>query len=473
MVGRDAGIKMINKVKQTIEKYNLLDKGDKVVVALSGGPDSTALLVILTQIAEKSGFNLIAAHLNHGLRGEESNEDEKYSRELSKKMGVAFVARKIDKTGVERGVSPEDYYRRQRYSFLNKVAQEQRAKKIALGHNLQDQAETVLLNLLRGSGMEGLKGILPMREGRYIRPLIEVSRREIIAFLNARGIQYRRDSSNESKQYLRNKIRGELIPYIKEKFNPKIEENLAQTAEILRNEDEFIGQYALEAMDSPYIQRKKNLISLNITYINKLPLAVRRRFFKALSESLNPEKNGFSFIHIKSLENLAQRKGSGKKVSLPFGIEARREYDNLILERKKASLKRIKYEYTMKIPDSINIKDRNVTFHLQTINIDYIDCGSENKVYMDLDKISRPLILRNRRDGDWFQPLGMKGRKKIKTFFIDRKIPRNERDEIMLIADRISVVWIEKMHLSDRVKITEDTKNILELEIIAHKKAPS
>jgi tRNA(Ile)-lysidine synthase len=457
---------MIKKVKQTIEKYNLLGRGDRVVVALSGGPDSTALLVILTQIAEEIGFNLIAAHINHGLRAEESDEDEKYSRELSEKMGVDFVAHKIDKTGVEKGVSPEDYYRRQRYSFLNKVAKEHRAQKIALGHNLHDQAETVLLNLLRGSGLEGLKGILPMRDGKFIRPLIEVSRREIISFLNRAGIQYRQDSSNESKQYLRNKIRRELIPYIKEKFNPKIEENLAQTAEILRSEDEFIRQYVLEAMDSPYLQRKKNLISLNISYVNKLPQAIRLRFFKALLESLNPEKNGFSFIHIKSLEKLAQGKGSGKRISLPSGIETRREYDNLVLERKKDCAKRIEYEYTMKIPGSINIKERNATVHLQTKNRDYIDLGSENKAYMDLDKIRLPLILRNRRDGDWFQPLGMKGRKKIKTFFIDRKIPRNERGEIMLIADQISVVWIEKMHLNDRVKITKETKNVLELEII-------
>jgi tRNA(Ile)-lysidine synthase len=457
---------MITKVKHTIEKYNLLNKDEKVVVALSGGPDSTALLVILTQITEEIGFKLIAAHINHGLRAEESDEDEKYSRELSEKMGVAFISHKIDKAGVEKGVSPEDFYRRQRYSFLNKVAKEQRAKKIALGHNLQDQAETVLLNLLRGSGLEGLKGILPMRDGKFIRPLIEVSRREIISFLNAAGIPYRQDSSNESKQYLRNKVRGELIPYIKEKFNPKIEENLAQMAEILRNEDEFIRQYVLEAMDSPSIQRQKNLISLNIAYINKLSQAIRLRIYKALLESLNPEKNGFSFIHIKSLENLAQRKGSGKRISLPADIAARREYDNLILERKKACPKRIEYEYTMKIPGSINIQERNMAICLQTTNRDYIDLRNERKVYIDLDKISLPLILRNRRDGDWFQPLGMKGRKKIKTFFIDRKIPRNERDEIMLIVDQISVVWIEKMHLNDRVKITRETKKVLELEII-------
>jgi len=456
---------MIKKVKQTIEKYNLLNKNEKVVVALSGGPDSTALLVILSQIAKEIEFNLIAAHINHGLRGEESDEDERYSHELSGKMGVTFVSCKVNKTGMEKGASPEDYYRRQRYGFLNNVAKEHQAQKIALGHNLHDQAETVLLNLLRGSGLEGLKGILPMRDGKFIRPLIEVSRREIIYFLNTAGIQYRQDSSNESKQYLRNKIRGELIPYIKEKFNPKIEENLAQTAEILRNEDEFIRQYVLEAMDSSYVQRKKNLISLNISYVNKLPQAVRLRLIKNLLESLNPEKNGFSFTHVKSVENLVQKKESGKRISLPSGIEASREYDNLVLEKKKGSAKRIKYQYTIKIPGSVNIKERNMTIHLQTKNRAYIDLRNKRKVYMDLDRIEQPLILRNRREGDWFQPLGMKGRKKIKTFFIDRKIPRKKRDEIMLIADQISVIWIEKMHLDDRVKITNNTKNVLELEI--------
>ena len=257
-----------------------------------------------------------------------------------------------------------------------------------------------------------------------------------------------------------------MIPYIKEKFNPKIEENLAQTAEILRNEEEFIRQYVWEAMDSPYIQKQKNIISLNIVFINKLHQAVRLRLFKVLLESLNPGENGFSFIHIKSLENLAQSKGSGRRIALPAGIAARHEYDNLILERKKACPQRTEFEYTMKIPGSINVRERNLTIRLQTTNKAYIDLRNEKKVYLNLDKLNPPLILRNRRDGDWFQPLGMKGRKKIKKFFIDRKIPRSTRDEIMLIADQISVVWIERMHLNDRVKITKETKNVLELEII-------
>ena len=331
---------------------------------------------------------------------------------------------------------------------------------------MQDQAETVLLNILRGSGLEGLKGFLPMRDGKIIRPLIEVSRREIISFLNEAGIPYRQDSSNENKRYLRNKIRAELIPYLKEKFNPKIEENLAQMAEILRAEDEFIRQHVDEVLKSSFIQRQKNRILLKIAYINKLPPAIRLRLFKTILESLNPAKNGFSFIHIKSLDNLAQKCESGKRVDLPLGIEVRREYDNLILERKKVGSKQMEYEYKVNIPGSLYIKERKLTVRSEITTKENIDFSSKNEVYLDLDKIQQPLIIRNRRDGDWFQPLGMQGRKKIKNFFIDHKMPRSERDKMMLLVDQISVIWIENMHLNDRVKITAETKNVLKLEII-------
>lgn len=458
---------MIKKVIKTIEKYKLLDKEDRVVAALSGGPDSTALLVALVQIAKQLDFSIIVAHYNHGLRGTSSDEDEKYSQELAIKLGLIFVSGKMDQKLRQKGKSPEDFYRQQRYQFLDKVAEDYNAQKIALGHNIQDQAETVLLNLLRGSGLGGLKGILPMREGKFIRPLIEVSRGEIIAFLSEAGISYCQDSSNESKIYLRNKIRFELIPYLKEKFNPRIEENLAQIAEILRQDDEYIRNSVQEALKSTYIQNQSNrIISLNIEYIKGLAPAIRSRLFKKILESLNPEKNGFSFSNIKALERLAQVTESGKRISLPLGIEAKREYDSLILERDKICLKQVDYEYPVNIPGIIHVKETNRTISIEKTFRDKIDQHNKNKVYLDLDKIQQPVILRNRRDGDRFQPLGMKGRQKIKSLFINQKIPRNKRNEVMLLVDRNSVIWIENIHLSERVKISPQTINILALEII-------
>jgi tRNA(Ile)-lysidine synthase len=257
-----------------------------------------------------------------------------------------------------------------------------------------------------------------------------------------------------------------LIPYLKEKFNPKIEENLAQMAEILRPEDEFIHYHVDEVLKSSFVQRQQNRILLKIAYINKLPSAIRLRLFKTILESLNPAKNGFSFIHIKYLDNLAQKCETGKRINLPLGIEVRREYDDLILEGKKVGSKQMEYEYTMNIPGVVYLKEKNITIRSGLTTKENVDFSGKKAVYLDLDKIQQPLIIRNRRNGDWFQPLGMQGRQKIKNLFIDHKIPQSKRDEIMLFVDNISVIWIENMHLNDRVKITTETKNILKLEIM-------
>lgn len=461
---------MIEKVKKTIEKYNLLEKGDRVVVALSGGADSTALFAILAHIAKELNLELIIAHFNHGLRGRESDEDEKHSRDLSEKKGFVFVSGEMNLKKKGKGISPEDFYRQERYEFLNKVAEDYQAKKIALGHNLHDQAETILLNILRGSGLEGLKGFLPMREGKFIRPLIETSRQEIENYLNKEGIGYRKDSSNESRKYLRNQIRHALIPYLKENFNPKIEKNLTQMAEILRLEDEFIKQSVAKASKSLLIQRKPEHILIKINDINKLHSAIRLRLYKILLEGFSPSKKGFSFSHIKALDNLAQKSESGKRLVLPLGIEARCEYGDLILESREGVAKQILYEYRINVPGSFYIKERKLTVRSELITKENSRKNNKDEVYLDFDKIQQPLIIRNRRDGDWFQPLGMSGRQKIKTFFIDRKVPRRTRDEIMLLVDNRSVIWIENMHLNDRVKITSKTKNVLKISIVKSKK---
>jgi tRNA(Ile)-lysidine synthase len=457
---------MIKKIKQTIIKYRLLKHNERVIVGLSGGPDSTALAVTLAQIAPSMGVQLIIAHFNHGLRGLESDADEQEARRLAKQLGLSFVSRKMDYTAIPKGVSPEDFYRRQRYEFFDEVAKCNHVRKIALGHNLQDQAETVLLHLLRGSGLEGLKGIMPLRDGKYIRPLIEVSREEIIAFLDEAGITYCQDSSNNSKLHLRNKIRLELLPCLKKEFNPKIDEALAQMAEILREENVFIKECVDKALKSTCIKKQKNKIVLNIEYLNILPLAIQRRLLKELLEDFSLQRNGITFLHINSIGKLLQNPESGRKICLPCGIEARHEYENLILERLQEDTKHIEYLYPVEIPGTIYLDQRNLTVRLQLVEKNKIDFNVKNKDYIDMDKIRFPLVLRNRREGDWFQPLGMTGRQKLKSFFIDHKFTQQKRNEIMLLADQQSVIWIENMHLNDQVKITPETKNVLELEII-------
>jgi tRNA(Ile)-lysidine synthase len=457
---------MIGKVKKTIKKYKLLSPEDKVVVALSGGPDSVALLDSLVKIASKMNLSLLVAHYNHGLRGNESEKDEAFCQKLSESYGLLFFCGRMDSTKKQKGESPEDFYRRQRYAFLNKVANKNHAQKIALGHNLQDQAHTVLLRLVRGSSLEGLKGIEPIRENRYIRPLIEVSRRQIIEYLSKNNISYRKDSSNKDEKYLRNKIRARLIPLLKKEFNPKIEDDLAQTAQILRGEDDFIKIHLAQALHSDYIIKNETGVSMNVDYLLGLHVAVRSRLFKTVLDDMITSKQAVTSKHINNLESIVQKNVSGKSVSLPGGGIARREYNSLILEKKKPFRKKPKYIYELELGGPFYIRERNVNVFLKKIRPGNIDCKANDKIYMDLDKLFPPLVLRNRRNGDWIEPMGMKGRKKIKDYLIDEKVPRAQREKIMLIADADSVVWIEKKRLSERVKITKKTKKILEVRII-------
>lgn len=455
---------MIKKIEQTIKKYSLLQNGDHVVVALSGGADSCALLLSLVGFTQADGLKMVVAHFNHGLRATESDEDEVFCRQLAKKFDLAFVTERMRHLFIPKGVSPEDYFRRERYRFLDKVAMDHGANKIALGHHLNDQAETVLLNILRGSGLDGLKGFLPMRENKYIRPLMEVSRQEINDFLKEAGVEYRQDSSNKNKVYLRNHIRNELIPCLKEKYNPRIEQNLARMADIVRRDDEFIGQYVNAILTSPQIQKKKNKVSFSAEYFKRLHISLGYRLLKAVLEDLAPESKGFSSSHIQSVVDLINQSSSGTSISLPYHLRAQKEYDHLIISSDRME-KTQDYEYPITIPGTVDLRERHVILSTKHAILDEVDFKCLNKTYFDRDKIKEPLIIRNRRSGDRFNPLGMRGSQKIKKLFIDRKIPRPKRNGIALIADQESVIWVENMHLSDRVKVSPETKNVLILEI--------
>lgn len=455
---------MIKKIEHTIRKYSLLEEDDRVVVALSGGADSCALLLALAALARRWRLELIAAHFNHGLRGAQSDEDEAFCRRLAQQSGLVFVAQKLAGTGIPAGLSPEDYLRRERFRFLDKTASDHGANKIALGHHRGDQAETFLLNMIRGSGLDGLKGFLPIRENRYIRPLIEASREEILGFLSERGASFREDSSNESEVYLRNRVRLELIPFLREKYNPRIEETLARTAEIIRRDDSFIDGCVQKILRLPHIQKTEKEISFAASYFLSLHEALTCRVFKALLESLAPEAGGFSSSHLLALTGLLKERSTGKKLSLPYGLSARREYDRIVLTAGPEE-KIQNYEYPLAIPGEVAVRERRMMVALRREKNIPLNMKNGFAFYFDGDKIREPLVIRNRRNGDWFEPLGTKGSQKIKKLFIDRKIPRQERDRIALLADGESIIWIENLHASERVKVSPETKNILVLEI--------
>jgi tRNA(Ile)-lysidine synthase len=465
---------MINKVKEAIEKNRLVQQGERVVVAVSGGSDSVALLKVLEMLSEQYGFSLIVAHINHGLR-ENAACEEQFVRRMAADMGFVFECKSLDIRSLRKGTGKgiEEISREVRYDFLNDVASKHGAQKIALGHNSNDQTETVLMNFLRGSGPTGLKGMLPARDSVYIRPLLCVTRNEIISFLEFHGLPFVTDASNTDLAYLRNRIRHSLIPELKARYNPKLEESIKSMAEIMRVEDDYMKCLTGKILSEWGTATAHGEISISIPALVKYHQAIQRRIMKHLLERLTPNSQGIGQTHIKAALNLAYSDHPGAYVNLPCNIEVRREYNALVIFKRekgeKETLRKrchdLRYEVTL--PGSVKMAELGKTMIFEFVEgpIDMNSCGRET-AFMDYDRISLPLVIRTVSPGDRIQPLGMKGTKKIKSVFIDEKIALRHRKSIPLLLDQEAVLWIAGLRLSESVKITEKTRHILKVEFV-------
>ncbi len=465
---------MIKKVKEAIKKYCMLESGDTVVVAVSGGPDSIALFKVLETLSDEYGLTLITAHLNHGLR-EEADREAKFVREISEEMGIKFECKTVDINFLRKGTgkSIEDISRDVRYQFLNDVVKRHHAHKIALGHHINDQVETVLINFLRGSGPEGLKGMLPARDSMYIRPLLYVSRKEILSFLDFHKIPFISDESNIEDIYLRNRIRHLLIPELMANYNPKLEESLSNMADIMRLEDDYMKSVTGKILSEGYAKPDdKNEVRIKISELRKYHEAVQRRIIKNILQRSTPNSQGIGYAHIKAVKDLAYSDHPSGHLNLPYHTVVRREYDFLVVSTvgkldKNFIKERDQVFYKVTLPGSVNIAESG-----KTIIFDFVEPPVQIKsnrrdiVFMDYDKIILPLVIRTGKPGDRIQPLGMKGTKKIKSYFIDEKVPLNFRKDIPLLLDQEFVLWVAGMRMSERVKITEKTRMILKVEIV-------
>ena len=315
---------LIDKVKSTIKKYGMLEKGDKVLVGLSGGPDSVALLNVLFSLKNKYGIDIYVAHLDHGFRGEESAADSRFCKELAEKMGLEIVCEQIDvpRIAKEKGISPEEAARFERYDFFKRVCRAKGVKKIAVGHNKDDQAETVIMRLVRGSGMAGLGGMNPLKDMqgfKIMRPLVEISRREIEKFLKASKLKFRHDSSNAKTIFTRNKVRRELIPYLEDNFNPNVKEVLSNMAENLRLENDFLERFAKRKFKS--VSRIKNgEILIDIKRFKRQPEAIRKRILRAALHELKGDLRRLTYQHWKEMQELIDNRPVNSIVDLPGGV---------------------------------------------------------------------------------------------------------------------------------------------------------
>ena len=467
---------LLRQVRITVERYAMLRPGDRILAAVSGGADSVALLRVLALLAPEYRLELTAAHLNHGLRGEEALQEEAFVRSLSAAMGLACVCKTIDVRSIRKGRSLEEAAREERYRFLKEAAAGCGAGKIATGHHRDDQAETVLMHLIRGSGPGGLKGILPVREDRVIRPLFEVDRREILGFLDREGLSYRTDSSNRDPAFLRNRIRNDLIPALAKDYNPRIVEGLCHAAEILRQQEDYLQRATGRILKRWRIPPGAGEIHVPLENFLNLHESLRGRIIQTLLKAAAPSGRGIAFRHVEAVLDLCRRFRHGRaSLDLPFRLVAETGDGSLRIgrdpgggAREGRGIRAPEYEYPLEIPGEILLREAGSTLRLEwVLRPDFREmAASPLAAFMDYDRIVLPLILRNFRPGDRMDLLGMGGAKKLKSFFIDRKIPRCDRAVIPLLVDARSVIWVAGERISERVKVTPESKNVLKAEMV-------
>ncbi len=461
---------LLEKVKNTVKRYRLLERGDSVVVAVSGGPDSTALLLALNDLRDDYLLRLYIANFNHMFRGaEEAKKDRDYVSGLSQKLKLPLIFGKADvpKYAEETGLSLEEAAREKRYEFLLNTAKEVGAAKIAFGHTLDDQAETVLMRLIRGAGLGGLRGIPPSRkmDGKsIIRPLIEVWRSDVEEYLRAINIKPRQDITNTMTKFLRNRIRHELIAYL-ERYNPNIKETLVRNAQSLTYDYEVLADL-IDKEFARCAKVKNGSVKILLHDLKAERIGIRRGILRKAIEALKGDLRRIDYSHIEEIDGLIEADRGA--LDLPGKIRATRTRDSILFHKMEGA-KRLqpKIRKRLSVPGKTYVPELGLVFEavLLTKNAKTkVKFGRPNSVeYMDYERLKCPLYLRTREKGDRFKPLGMASEKKLQDFYVDGKIPRLRRSSIPLIVSGRKIIWVCGLRLSDEVKITSGTRRILKL----------
>jgi len=449
---------------KTINKYNMVQKGDRVIVGVSGGPDSICLLHLFVTFRSKIGICPYVAHLDHMFRGRESEEDAYFVKDLCKKWDVPLFSDKINVPEyVEKfGLSPEDAARRVRYDFFRRVKEQTGAQKIAIGHNRNDHEETILMNIFRGAGLDGLIGIDPVRDC-YIRPLIEIPRETIERYLKQENIPFRIDATNLTSDYFRNSLRLELIPLIRKKYCPHLGQSLRRLAEIARRDLSFMEEETARTGVNVITCEHEKVI-IDVKKFSELHEAIKYRLVRSAVEKLAGNVKDFETRHAKLLVDFIEKASPGSMIDLPKNLQGVKEYDYFIISNDNFD-EIPDYRYILGIPGEIIIKETGIGIKT------YIKPHSDQTIiktdptiaYLDYDKINADLVIRNRRPGDRFKPLGSIGFKKLKDFFIDEKVPRRKRNHVPIVAAGGQIIWVGGMRIDDRFKVTGETKRILVL----------
>jgi tRNA(Ile)-lysidine synthase len=463
------------RVQRFIKEKHLFSRRQKLVVAVSGGPDSVCLLHILVKLQKELDIEPHVAHLNHQLRGADSEADAMYVAELAHRLEIpaTIESRDVKAYQAQHHTSLEEAAREVRYSFLADVARAVGAERVAVGHTMDDHVETILMHLIRGSGTRGLRGLLPISRWHsagasltIIRPLLEMSRQETAAYCHQYKLDPRTDTSNLSPEPLRNRIRHQLLPQLLG-YNPRVIEALLRTARIAADDLALIDREVARLWDE-VARKEKDSVIFNKKSLMALPSTLKRHLLRASIESLLGNLKDIEANHIEDVMD-ALEKPAGKKIGLPDDLNFTIEYDRYVLTSDSAALSPypvLENETELNIPGKTSLPGWDIEAAIITPSkakdegeksVDFTAC-------FDFDKTGNKLTMRRRRPGDRFQPLGMSQLKKLNEFMIDARIPQAWRQRIPIITSPEHIIWVVGWRIDDRVKFTETTKLLLNLK---------
>jgi tRNA(Ile)-lysidine synthase len=466
---------LTQRVLQFIKEEHLISRRQKLVVAVSGGPDSVCLLHILMKLQKELDIKLHMAHLNHQLRGAESDADARYVIELAGRLNIPATVEQRDVKAyqAERHASVEEAAREVRYTFLAEVARSVGAERVAVGHTSDDHVETILMHLIRGSGTRGLKGLQSVSQWQssgvslaIIRPLLEVSREETADYCRQYSLNPCTDESNISLVPFRNRIRHQLLPQL-QNYNPQVVEALLRTARLAADDLAFIDSEV--ARQWREIARKQgNAVILNKKSFLDLPVALKRHLLRNSIEEMLGNLKDIEARHIEELMD-ALDKPAGKKISLPDGLTFTVEYDRYLLSSDSAALSPfpiLKGEFNLNIPGKTSVSGWDVEAAIVDSSGMKMEGEKANgfTACFDYDKAGSKLTVRRRQPGDRFQPLGMSQAKKLNEFMIDTRIPQAWRQRIPIVSSPEQILWVVGYRIDERAKVSPTTKKILRLE---------
>lgn len=452
----------MSAVEQRIIKFitdnQLISEGDKLLVALSGGADSVFALNFFVKFRQKYDIEICAFHLNHSLRGSESDSDESFCISLCKKLNIEIYSEKTDVSefATNEKLSLEEAGRKIRYKKLEEYLEISNSNKIVTAHNLDDNTETVLLNLFRGTGIRGLSGI-PIKRGNIIRPFLTVSKSEIINYLNKAKMNFVQDSSNEKNEYKRNYLRNEIIPRIRENINEGIDKNILNFSQIVNNSEEFTKNL-IKDLFYKFITIKESEIFISKEILSIDPYLVGEVIKRVIEEQFSADINYKNIFDIKKLLN--SQTGTNLELSQSLEAISEREYI-LIRERIYFTDKSV---FDLYFNSEVNVGE--FTIGCSTSEIDAVSITNNNEIeYICSEKLKEPLLLRRWESADKFKPLGLNGTKKISDFLTELKIPNSERKSKLVLLNENQIIWLVGHRIDESVKIEEKTKKVIKLWI--------